>query len=168
LIQIAHELSRKNVIIRADDASFNILSKYQSDLKLEKADESVDFDTEFLDLKMAIKIVSSLEEAIDHINMHGSKHTDLIITEKKENAERFMNLVDSAGVFWNASTRFADGFRYGFGAEIGVSTNKTHARGPVGLEGLMIYKYKIFGDGQVVEDYSSGKLKFKHLPIDKI
>jgi glutamate-5-semialdehyde dehydrogenase len=166
LVQIAHELSKKNVIIKADDASYSILSKYHSELKLERADESVDYDTEFLDLKMAVKIVSSLEEAIDHINIHGSKHTDLIITENEESAQRFMNLVDSAGVFWNASTRFADGFRYGFGAEIGVSTNKTHARGPVGLEGLMIYKYKIFGDGQIVEDYSSGKLKFKHLPID--
>lgn len=165
LVKIAHELSKKNVILKADTASFNILSKYDSDLKLEKAEESADFDTEFLDLKLAIKIVSSLEEAIDHINKHGSKHTDLIITEKEENATRFMNLVDSAGVFWNASTRFADGFRYGFGAEIGVSTNKTHARGPVGLEGLMIYKYKMYGSGQIAQDYSSGKLKFKHLPI---
>lgn len=151
--------------MRADEKSFDILSKYQSDLNLERAVND-DFDTEFLDLKISIKLVSNMDEAIDHINQHGSKHTDLIISEDRENAEKFMNLVDSAGVFWNASTRFADGFRYGFGAEIGVSTNKTHARGPVGLEGLMIYKYKLFGNGQIVGDYSSGKLKFKHLPIN--
>ena len=166
LVKIAQELSKYNVIIKADEKCFNILSRHHSESNFQKAIDS-DFDTEFLDLKISIKIVSNLKEAIDHINTHGSKHTELVITEDKENAHEFMSLVDAAGVFWNASTRFADGFRYGFGAEIGVSTNKTHARGPVGLEGLMIYKYKIFGDGHIVEDYSSGKLKFKHLPIDK-
>ena len=123
-----------------------------------------DFDTEFSDLTVAIKSVTGIAEAIEHINNHGSKHTDAIITENKQNAEMFMNNVDSAGVYWNASTRFADGFRYGFGAEIGVSTNKTHARGPVGLEGLTIYKYRLYGNGQCVSSYSSQK-SLKHEPL---
>jgi glutamate-5-semialdehyde dehydrogenase len=122
----------------------------------------VDFDTEFIALTMAIKCVSSLNEAIEHINTHGSKHTDAIVTENVSVAEEFMNRLDSAGVFWNASTRFADGFRMGFGAEIGVSTNKTHARGPVGLEGLMIYKYKLYGHGHTVESFESGERQYSH------
>ena len=101
-----------------------------------------------------------MDEAISHINRFGSHHTDCIITENKETAEHFMNLVDSAGVYWNASTRFADGFRYGFGAEVGISTSKIHARGPVGLEGLISYKYKLYGTGQIVGDYASGKKSF--------
>ena len=106
-----------------------------------------------------------MEEAIEHINTYGSGHTDSIITKNKDNAEKFMNKVDSAGVYWNASTRFADGFRYGFGAEVGISTNKTHARGPVGLEGLTIYKYKLVGTGQVVGDYVNGIKEFHHKDI---
>ena len=112
------------------------------------------FGSEYLDLIMNVKIVNSLEEAIDHIHKYGSAHTDTIVTENGENARRFLNEVDSAGVYWNASTRFADGFRYGFGAEVGVSTNKTHARGPVGVEGLLIYKYQIIGDGHIVGTYT--------------
>ncbi|CAG8821701.1 10688_t:CDS:2, partial [Gigaspora rosea] len=100
---------------------------------------------------MAVKVVSDVEEAIQHINSHGSKHTDAIVTENEQTAKIFMRGVDAAGVYWNASTRFADGFRYGFGAE--VSTNKTHARGPVGLEGLLIYKYKLCGNGHVVNEF---------------
>ncbi|MCH2290554.1 MAG: gamma-glutamyl-phosphate reductase, partial [SAR324 cluster bacterium] len=96
----------------------------------------------------------------------GSNHTDSIVTESHETAERFMNEVDSAGVFWNASTRFADGFRYGLGAEVGVSTCKTHARGPVGLEGMVIYKYKLYGSGQGAGSYSKGERKFMHLPLE--
>ncbi|MFQ5717508.1 MAG: glutamate-5-semialdehyde dehydrogenase, partial [Nitrospinales bacterium] len=115
-----------------------------------KLAQESDWDTEYTDLKLSVKMVSGLEEAIQHINAHGSGHTDTIITENKERAERFLNEVDSASVMWNASTRFADGFRYGLGAEIGISTNKTHARGPVGLEGLVIYKYKLVGNGQTV------------------
>lgn len=120
------------------------------------------WDIEYGDKILSVKTVKSVEEAIEHINKYGSGHTDCIITKNTENAEKFMNEVDSAGVYWNASTRFADGFRYGFGAEVGISTNKTHARGPVGLEGLTIYKYKLFGNGQIVKDYSDGIKKFNH------
>jgi glutamate-5-semialdehyde dehydrogenase len=129
--------------------------------------EAGDWDTEYNDLKLSIKLVDSMAEAIEHINAHGSGHTDTIITENREKAERFLNEVDSASVMVNASTRFADGFRFGLGAEIGISTNKTHARGPVGLEGLVIYKYKLVGDGQIVADYSGENGKsFKHKPQD--
>lgn len=119
-----------------------------------------DDDTEYLDYIVSAKVVGNVEEAIAHINKHGSHHTDCIITENKETALIFMKLVDSAGVYQNCSTRFADGYRYGFGAEVGISTSKLHARGPVGLEGLLSYKYKLFGSGQIVGDYASGKSKF--------
>ena len=112
-----------------------------------------EWDEEYNDLKLSIKIVENLDEAIAFINCHGSGHTDTIVTENSQKAEKFMNEVNSASVMWNASTRFADGFRYGLGAEIGISTNKTHARGPVGLEGLVIYKYRVYGNGQIVGDY---------------
>ena len=112
-----------------------------------------DWATEYLDYILSIKIVDSLQDAIDHINTWGSHHTDAILTNSLETAEAFMNLVDSADVFWNCSTRFADGFRFGLGAEVGVGTGKIHARGPVGLEGLVIYKWKLYGSGQVVADY---------------
>lgn len=131
-----------------------------SEVKLIDNPERWDF--EYGDKILAIKYVSSIEEAISHINKYGSGHTDCIITNDVQNAELFMNKVDSAGVYMNASTRFADGFRYGFGAEVGISTNKTHARGPVGLEGLVIYKYKLYGNGQIVEDYANGNLEFHH------
>ncbi|HVR73893.1 MAG TPA: glutamate-5-semialdehyde dehydrogenase [Planctomycetota bacterium] len=124
-----------------------------------------DFRTEFLDLIMAVKAVGSLEDAVDHINTHGSHHTDAIVTEDASAAERFLARVDSAGVFHNASTRFADGFRYGFGAEVGISTARTHARGPVGLEGLVIYKYHLRGSGQGVAAYGPGKKAFLHAPL---
>ncbi len=126
------------------------------------------FGAEYLDLIMNVKVVESLDEAIDHIHKYGSAHTDCIVTENGENARRFLNEVDSAGVYWNASTRFADGFRYGFGAEVGVSTNKTHARGPVGVEGLLIYKYQLIGNGHVVATYTGPNAKpFRHrsLPV---
>ncbi len=112
------------------------------------------FGSEYLDLIMNVKTVNSVDEAIDHIHKYGSKHTDTIVTENETNARRFLNEVDSAGVYWNASTRFADGYRYGFGAEVGVSTNKTHARGPVGVEGLLIYKYQLVGNGHIVASYT--------------
>jgi glutamate-5-semialdehyde dehydrogenase len=125
-----------------------------------------EWDEEYNDLKLAIKVIGGLEEAISFINEHGSGHTDTIITENVEIAEVFMNGVNSSSVICNASTRFADGFRYGLGAEIGISTNKTHARGPVGLEGLIIYKYKVYGKGQIVSDYSGENARsFTHKPI---
>lgn len=117
---------------------------------------------EYSDKILAVKIVKTLDEAIEHINEFSSGHTDSIITESRENAEAFMNMVDSAGVYHNVSTRFADGFRYGFGAEVGISTNKTHARGPVGLEGLTIYKYTLQGNGNIVKDYVEGKKHFNY------
>ncbi|MDD3419303.1 MAG: glutamate-5-semialdehyde dehydrogenase [Candidatus Gastranaerophilales bacterium] len=122
-----------------------------------------DWKTEYSAKIVSIKIVNDIIEAIDHINEYGSGHTDCIITKDKFQAKIFMDLVDSAGVYHNASTRFADGFRYGLGAEVGISTNKTHARGPVGLEGLTIYKYKMFGNGQIVATYTGDKAKkFTH------
>ncbi|MCI9597524.1 MAG: glutamate-5-semialdehyde dehydrogenase [Firmicutes bacterium] len=125
----------------------------------EPADES-DFKTEYLDYILSIKIVDGLDEAIDHINRYGSHHTDCIITEDQDAAAAFMSNVDSAGVYQNCSTRFADGFRYGFGAEVGISTGKLHARGPVGLDGLVTYKYKLYGNGQIVADYANGNRQF--------
>ena len=115
---------------------------------------------EYLDYRMTVKKVASLEEAIRHINHYGSHHTDAIVTDNPQTAAVFQNQVDSAGVYWNASTRFADGFRYGFGAEVGISTGKLPPRGPVGLEGLVTYKYKLCGQGHLVGDYASGKRSF--------
>jgi glutamate-5-semialdehyde dehydrogenase len=122
-----------------------------------------DFGQEFLDLVMAVHVVENIDDAIRHIHRYGSAHTDAIVTEDPKAAQRFLNEVDSAGVYWNASTRFADGFRYGFGAEVGVSTNKTHARGPVGVEGLLIYKYQLIGNGHIVATYSGENARpFRH------
>lgn len=129
---------------------------------IEKATEK-DWATEYGDKIVSVKIVNDIFEAINHINTFGSGHTDCIISENKENVEIFMSGVDSAGVYNNVSTRFADGFRYGFGAEVGISTSKTHARGPVGLDGLTIYKYRIYGAGQIVADYTGKNAKsFTH------
>jgi len=123
-----------------------------------------DWSTEYLDLILSIRVVDGLDAAIEHINTYGSGHTDAIVSANEQNAQKFMNLVDSANVLWNCSTRFADGFRYGLGAEVGISTNKIHARGPVGLEGLVIYKWKLLGSGQIVADYigQNAKKKFTH------
>jgi glutamate-5-semialdehyde dehydrogenase len=122
-----------------------------------------DWKTEYLDYILAIRILPSLETAVTHINTYGSGHTDVILTQNKEIAQTFMTRVDSAGVFWNCSTRFSDGFRFGFGAEVGISTAKLHARGPVGLDGLLSYKYKLLGHGQCVIDYANGDSSFTHL-----
>ena len=128
---------------------------------------SEDWDTEYGDLIISIKVVDSLQEAVDFINAHGSHHTDAIVTGDVRRAAAFARSVDSADVFVNASTRFADGYRYGKGAEVGISTNKIHARGPVGMEGLMIYKYVLVGNGQVVKDYvGPGCRPFKHVPSE--
>ncbi len=124
-----------------------------------------DWSKEYLDKIISIKVVDGLDESIEHINHYGSGHTDAIVTTNKEKAKKFMDLVDSANVFWNASTRFSDGYRYGLGAEVGTSTNKIHARGPVGLEGLVIYKWELLGSGQIVADYAQGKRRFTHKKI---
>ena len=121
-----------------------------------------DWAREYCELILSVKIVSDLEEALAHINRYGSRHTETIVSEDKAAASRFLNEVDAAGVFHNASTRFSDGYRYGLGAELGISNGKLHARGPVGLEGLTTYKYKLFGDGHTVAEYSKGLRQFKH------
>lgn len=159
LPMMKERLESKNVELRGCD----ITRKY---IDVKPAVEE-DWSTEYLDYILSVKVVESLDIAIEHINRYGSGHTDVIVTGKDESAEKFMNLVDSADVFWNCSTRFSDGFRYGLGAEVGVSTNKIHARGPVGLEGLVIYKWRIKGNGQKVADYSSGASHFTHKILDK-
>lgn len=121
-----------------------------------------EFAMEYNDMEISVKLVADVDEAIAHINYFGSHHTDCILTENDETATYFMQMVDSAGVYRNCSTRFADGFRYGFGAEVGISTGKLHARGPVGLDGLVTYKYVLNGKGHIVDDYSSGRKKFDH------
>lgn len=127
-----------------------------------------DFGYEYLSLDIAVKLVDSVEDAIKHINQYSSKHTETIITENKANAEKFLKGIDSAGVYWNCSTRFADGFRYGFGTEVGISTNKIHARGPVGLEGLMSYQYQLRGNGHIASEYlgAGGSKTFVHEDLD--
>lgn len=126
-----------------------------------------DWKTEYLDYKLSIKVVADVDEAINHINTYGSRHTDSIVTANRATAKKFLDLVDSGNVFWNCSTRFSDGFRYGFGAEVGISTAKIHARGPVGLDGLVIYKYKLIGNGDIVADFVTGNRTFKHKKIDE-
>ena len=124
-----------------------------------------DWHHEYLDYEVSIRVVSGIDDAIAHINRYGSGHTDAIVTSDETAANIFLSRVDSGNVFWNCSTRFSDGFRYGFGAEVGVSTSKIHARGPVGLEGLLTYKYFLYGNGQIVEDYAKGVSHFIHEPI---
>ncbi|MFW6339062.1 MAG: glutamate-5-semialdehyde dehydrogenase [Alkalispirochaetaceae bacterium] len=134
---------------------------------MEEATEE-EWSTEYLDYELSVKLVGGPEEAISHINRYGSGHTDTILAEDESVARRFLRAVDSASVMWNCSTRFADGYRYGLGAEVGISTNKIHARGPVGLEGLVIYKWELLGTGQVVADYAGEEgRRFTHrdLPI---
>lgn len=121
-----------------------------------------DWKTEYLDYIVSVRIVSSLEEAVSHINRYGSHHTDCIVTKNRDTASSFMNSVDSAGVYWNVSTRFADGFVYGLGAEVGIATGKLHARGPMGLEGLTTYKYKLIGTGQTMKEVKDGKVVYTH------
>lgn len=167
---VAEALLAKGVTLRCDARTKAAADKLSTTGggKVEDA-KDVDFDTEHLALILAVKAVSGLDEAVAHINTHGSHHTDAILTSDEAQAERFMTAVDSAGVYWNASTRMADGMRYGFGTEVGISTNKIHARGPVGLEGLTIYKYKVRGTGQVSAVYGEGegKKRFLHekLPL---
>jgi glutamate-5-semialdehyde dehydrogenase len=125
-----------------------------------------DWSTEYSDLILSVKIVDSLEQGLEHIHQYGSKHTECIVTEDQAVAERFLQEVDAAGVFHNASTRFADGYRYGLGAEVGISNGKLHARGPMGIEGLTTYKYKLRGKGHIVADYSGGVRHLKHKSLE--
>jgi len=159
LPEIARKFKDENVELVGCEQSVAIIPE------ISQANEE-EWKTEYTGYKIAIKVVSDLDSAISFINEHGSGHSDVILTENKDKAEEFMDKVDSSSVMWNASTRFADGFRYGLGAEVGISTNKTHARGPVGLEGLVIYKYKLRGEGQTVREYSGdNSKKFTHLPL---
>jgi len=162
---LVHKDIADKLLPRLDAASKGKIN-YRSDsraiglIKSEPATDD-DFKTEYLDYILSVKIVDDIDEAIRHINHFGSHHTDCILTENDETADKFMSLVDSAGVYRNCSTRFADGFRYGFGAEVGISTGKIHARGPVGLDGLVTYKYRLTGNGHIVADYAEGKSSFK-------
>ncbi|GAB4530382.1 MAG: glutamate-5-semialdehyde dehydrogenase [Pleurocapsa sp.] len=152
---VAEALDRYHVQLRGDEATKEIID-------CSPATET-DWSTEYSDLILAIKIVDSVEEAIAHINRYGSKHTDAIVTENSQTADTFQNLVDAAGVYHNCSTRFADGFRYGFGAEVGISTQQMPPRGPVGLEGLVTYKYKLTGNGHIAATYTGENPKpFTH------
>lgn len=159
LKQVVPALQAQNVELRGCEKTLNLVPDLIPATDL-------DWATEYCDLILAIKIVSSLEEAIDHINTFGSKHTEAIATTNSETAATFCSDVDAAGVFHNCSTRFADGFRYGFGAEVGISTQKMPPRGPVGLEGLVTYKYQMKGHGQIVADYSGDHPKpFTHIEL---
>lgn len=143
-------------------------SKTRLILKNVKKASEKDWQTEYLDLILSIKVVKSIEEAVEHINKYGSHHTDAIVTENKKAGTYFIQNVDSASVMSNCSTRFADGFRYGLGAEVGISTNRIHARGPVGLEGLVTYNYRLIGNGQVVASYTGSNARpFLHKPLNK-
>jgi glutamate-5-semialdehyde dehydrogenase len=144
-----------DVELRGDEAAREIVG-------MERA-TTEDWSTEYGDLVLSIRVVGSLDAAIDHVNTHGSKHTDSVVTDDAERASTFMRSIDSASVFHNASTRFSDGYRFGLGAEVGISTGKTHARGPVGLDGLTTYKYYLEGDGQLVGTYAGEDAKsFAH------
>ncbi len=166
LPEMGKRYNEAGVELRCDERSFRLLKNMGFLKALLHATEE-DWRTEYNDLILSIKIVDSLDEAIDHINKYGSHHTDAIVTEDKSNAGRFIDLVDSSSVMWNASTRFADGFRYGKGAEVGISTNKIHARGPVGMEGLLIYKYALIGKGHKVADYAGKNArKYTHKKLN--
>ena len=151
--------SEAEVVLRGDAASVA--------LGVSESATDDDWRTEYLDLTLAVKVVEDLAEAVDHIRRFGSRHTECIVTEDCTAADRFLSSVDSAGVYHNCSTRFADGFRYGFGAEVGISTQTLPPRGPVGLEGLVTYRYRLRGDGHLAADYASGASSFTHkdLPL---
>lgn len=159
---VLEALARRKVELRLDAPALETARKLAPSVPVVAASDS-DWDREYCDLILSVKTVDSLETAIRHINEHGSGHTDSIVTGDQATYERFFQAVDSAGVYWNASTRFADGFRYGFGAEVGISTASMHPRGPVGIEGLVTYKYKLMGRGHTVADFSGpGAQKYTH------
>ena len=156
---IFQALKEKNVEIRGCKKTLSIFPE------MKEATEN-DWETEYLDLIISVRIVETLEEAISHINKYGSRHTDSIVTHNQNSAEKFSSNVDAASIMLNASTRFADGYRYGFGAEVGIATDKIHARGPMGIEGLITYKYRVTGNGQCVSEYSGKNArKFLHKKI---
>ena len=156
---VADALQEKGVAIRGCAATQAILTSAGA------ANEE-DWKTEYLDLIISVRVVESLAQAVDHVNRYGSRHTDAIVTSDEAAARTFLSRVDAASVMWNASTRLADGFRYGFGAEVGIATDKIHARGPVGLEGLVTYKYQIEGNGHLVSDYEGADARaFLHKPL---
>ena len=157
---IKAEYDKAGVEVRGDGRAREIIEA--------GAASEADWVSEYNDLIVSVKVVAGVGGAIGHVNRYGSGHTDAIVTEDRAAAKEFLDQVDSANVFWNCSTRYADGFRYGLGAELGISTNKIHARGPVGLEGMVIYKWKLIGAGHVVADYSgSGAKTFTHRPLGK-
>lgn len=156
----------ETVLIHKNWNNFKQLKKDLIEASIKIMENPQNYAHEYSDTILSIKVVENINGAIEHINKYGSGHTDSILSENQENIEKFMNLVDSACVFSNCSTRFSDGFRFGFGAEVGISTNKTHARGPVGLDGLTIYKYKLFGKNQIVAPYAQGEKSFKHKLIE--
>ncbi len=174
---VAEALIARDVALRCDERSKAALNKHLSRDKASLLQDATDADysTEFLDLILAIRTINStpdsshsaVDAAVDHVNTHGSHHTDAIVTASKSVADRYCNGIDSACKFWNCSTRFCDGMRFGFGTEVGISTNKVHARGPVGLEGLMIHEYRLSGSGQGAAMYGSGGKQYKHkkLPL---
>ena len=145
---LAERMKKRGVRLRGSDQAVSAIRN----VEVEPVAEN-EWHTEYGDLILALKVVRGVNEAIEHIQRFGSAHTDAIVTDDLDTANTFLQRVDSAGVFHNASTRFADGYRYGFGAEVGISTSKLHARGPVGLEGLTTYKYILRGHGQVARDY---------------
>jgi glutamate-5-semialdehyde dehydrogenase len=160
LPKVVAELSRANVEVRGCPRVLALLPEAKLVPAIEK-----DWSTEYSDLILSVKIVDTLEQGLEHIHRYGSRHTECIVTEDQAVAERFLQEVDAAGVFHNASTRFADGYRYGLGAEVGISNGKLHARGPMGIEGLTTYKYKLRGNGHIVAEYNSGVRHFKHKPL---
>jgi glutamate-5-semialdehyde dehydrogenase len=162
LPRLVADLKRAHVAVRGCPRVLALLP----DEKLVPAIEQ-DWSTEYSDLILSVRIVDSLVQGLEHIHKYGSKHTECIVTEDQEAAERFLQEVDAAGVFHNASTRFADGYRYGLGAEVGISNSKLHARGPMGIEGLTAYKYKLRGNGHIVAEYSSGVRHFKHKSLEQ-
>ncbi len=160
LPRVVGELRKASVEIRGCPRVLALLPE----AKISSAVEQ-DWSTEYSDLILSVKIVDSFEQGLEHIHKYGSKHTECIVTEDQAMAERFLQEVDAAGVFHNASTRFADGYRFGLGAEVGISNSKLHARGPMGIEGLTTYKYKLRGNGHIVAEYSSGTRHFTHKPV---
>jgi glutamate-5-semialdehyde dehydrogenase len=157
---VVAELKKANVEVRGCPHVLALISGDQ----LIPANEQ-DWSTEYSDLILSVKIVDTADEALEHIHKYGSKHTECIVTEDQTLAERFLEEIDAAGVFHNASTRFADGYRYGLGAEVGISNGKLHARGPMGIGGLTTYKYQLRGNGHIVSEYNSGVRSFKHKPL---